>query len=236
MKIPQQFSILKTQRCACMEFTFEKELKHGELRDPYTGFIVSRKNQIIVIGSWIVVATLLRYALLEADPYKWIGSLGAVTLTFALFYFSFKHIKKLFPYKQMFNTVMQNWYRNHYFRVGYIVFTAYTIFFVFTLQYGHDHFDTALNVAKTTHREFVPSFDGNVTKVELNNQNQSSKVYLVQMDPNDAVRIFQLFALLQSSMDSDFHSLLGTANWVMIYEEIEVAIFFVMMRTGRIFR
>lgn len=238
---PVRNTIFKTNRCACSYFTQVKREKNVDFVDEETGIKIGRADKWIVLAIWIFALWGFRTILINLDPI--FGSLGAITLAFVAIYSTLRWFKPARKYRAKFYAVMRKWYSRRIQLLIYL-YLAWQITIVYAIHFGNEHYGVYLDEEfKPDSEKFI--YTGQYRPLPANATDDQRVVYerivnqtiFVKLeDESFPGKYFHTFALRMAETDRQWGGALGTVNYLFIYEEIEFVIFFILIRTGRLFK
>ena len=97
------------------------------------------KDKIAVLALWFVVLIAVRVLLGFVLHNVWIGTLGAVTITFAIFYITLRYTT-LQKYRQLINSSLNYWYRKKFFYISGIVSLVILGGILGFIEYGYANY------------------------------------------------------------------------------------------------
>jgi hypothetical protein len=101
------------------------------------------KQKIAVIGLWFLILSCVRILLAYALKDIWIGTFGAVALTFVVFYLIIKYTP-LQRYRIKVNVILSQWYRRKYFLISTITISAILVSLLLLIQFGYLYYGSNL--------------------------------------------------------------------------------------------
>ncbi len=138
----------------------EIEVRHGY-----------RKEKAAVLLSWFLLLIGMRLLIAQVlSSSIWVGSLGSVTITFAIFCLALRYTP-LQRYRHQVNLVLLSWYRKRYFLAGVLSSTLVISGLIFLIEFGYSYHGSILgDIASTsvlwslTHQQ---NLDQSAIKVQL---------------------------------------------------------------------
>ena len=181
------------------------------------------KDKIAVLALWFVVLIAVRVLLGFVLHNVWIGTLGAVTITFAIFYITLRYTT-LQKYRQVINSSLNYWYRKKFFYISGIMSLVILGGLLGFIEYGYANYADRLITVDFTQQQVEESF-GSLT---ANQQMQANLVEnLRKYSP------VEIIAITLASADKTLDGYYSTAVSYMIAEDFEIMIFMMLFRTRR---
>jgi len=181
------------------------------------------KDKIAVLALWFVVLIAVRVLLGFVLHNVWIGTLGAVTITFAIFYITLRYTT-LQKYRQLINSSLNYWYRKKFFYISGIVSLVILGGILGFIEYGYANYADRLITVDFTQQQVEESF-GSLT---ANQQMQANLVEnLRKYSP------VEIIAITLASAEKTLDGYYSTAVSYMIAEDFEIMIFMMLFRTRR---
>ncbi len=181
------------------------------------------KNKIAVLALWFAVLIGVRFLLGFALQHMWVGTLGAVAITFAIFYVTLRYTT-LQKYRQLINSSLNYWYRKKFFYISGIVSLILLGSILGFIEYGYANYADRLITVDFNQQEFEESF-GALTASEqmqaklIENLNKYSPV--------------EIIAITLASADKSLDGYYSLTVSYMFAEDIEIMIFMVLFRARR---
>jgi len=101
------------------------------------------KERIAIIGLWFLMLTGIRLLMVFVGGSIWIGTFGAVALTFALFYVVIK-FTPLRRYGLKVNAILSGWYQRKYFLYSAIATSTILAGLLLLTEYGYWYYGDKL--------------------------------------------------------------------------------------------
>ena len=181
------------------------------------------KDKIAVLALWFVVLIAVRVLLGFVLHNVWIGTLGAVTITFAIFYITLRYTT-LQKHRQLINSSLNYWYRKKFFYISGIVSLVILGGILGFIEYGYANYADRLITVDFTQQQVEESF-GSLT---ANQQMQANLVEnLRKYSP------VEIIAITLASADKALDGYYSIAVSYMIAEDFEIMIFMMLFRTRR---
>jgi hypothetical protein len=181
------------------------------------------KDKIAVLALWFAVLIGVRVLLGFALQDAWIGTLGAVSITFAIFYLTLRYTT-LQKYRQLINSSLNYWYRKKFFYISGIVSLIILGSILGFTEYGRANYADRLITVDFNQQEIEESF-GALTA------SQQMQARLVEnMQKYSPVEII---AITLASADKSLGGYYSLAVSYMFAEDIEIMIFMLLFRARR---
>lgn len=192
-------------------------------KKPQTGPKIPLKDKIIVLGFWALLVLGVRIILYEIEPYKWLGSIGAITISMAIVLLGFRYIKPMVRYKEKFATVIRYWYTRRAIWFLYIITAVYVAQAVF-IEYGHAHYGDVV-------RDQLEQIKSSTTREEEIIDRREVNEYIDSLPT-----LFEKLAYIFALVDINMNETARWSVWMVLTEEIEFIAFFILIKTGRLFK
>jgi hypothetical protein len=130
------------------------------LRHFATALKRSDRQKIAIIGLWFLILTGTRVLLGYALKDIWIGTFGAVALSFIVFYLTIRYTP-LQRYCPKVNAILSQWYRRKYFLISTIAISAILGSLLVLIQFGYLYYGgnlMSINIFLLEDRELERSF------------------------------------------------------------------------------
>lgn len=181
------------------------------------------KDKIAVLALWFAVLIGVRALLGFALRDTWVGTLGAVAITFAIFYVTLRYTT-LQKYRQLINSSLNYWYRKKFFYISGIVSLIILGSILGFIEYGRANYADRLITMDFNQQEIEESF-GALTASE---QMQAKLVEnLRKYSP------VEIIAITLASADKTLDGYYSMAVSYMFAEDIEIMIFMLLFRARR---
>ena len=170
------------------------------------------KERIAIIGLWFLMLTGIRFLMVFVGGSIWIGTFGAVALTFALFYVVIKYTA-LRRYRVKVNAILSDWYQRKYFLYSAIATSAILAGLLLLTEYGYWSYGDKLVIFDV--------FESNDNKLE------------------NAMRTFEHYSLLDrlaiivASTDKSLNGNYGKTTSFLLAEDLEVLLFVLVVRNKK---
>lgn len=181
------------------------------------------KDKIAVLAFWFAVLIGVRVLLGFALQDTWVGTLGAASITFAIFYLTLRYTT-LQKYRQLINSSLNYWYRKKFFYISGIVSLIILGSILGFTEYGRANYADRLITVDFNQQEIEESF-GALTA------SQQMQARLVEnMQKYSPVEII---AITLASADKSLGGYYSLAVSYMFAEDIEIMIFMLLFRARR---
>jgi hypothetical protein len=181
------------------------------------------KGKIAVLALWFAVLIGVRVLLGFALHDAWIGTLGAVAITFAIFYVTLRYTT-LQKYRQLINASLNYWYRKKFFYVSGVVSLVVLGGILGFIEYGHANYADRLVTMDFNQQEIEESFGA----LTASQQMQAKLVEnLRKYSPVEIV------AITLASADKTLDGYYSLAVSYMFAEDVEIMIFMMLFRARR---
>jgi hypothetical protein len=181
------------------------------------------KAKVAVLALWLAVLIGVRLLLGFALHDSWVGTLGAVSITFAIFYVMLRYTT-LKKYRQLINSSLNYWYRKKFFYISGIVSLVILGGILGLIEYGYANYSDRLITVDFNQQEIEQSF-GALTA------SQQMQARLVEnMQKYSPVEIL---AITLASADKSLGGYYSLAVSYMLAEDIEIMVFMLLFRARR---
>jgi hypothetical protein len=181
------------------------------------------KEKIAVLALWFSVLIGVRVLLGFVLHNSWVGTLGAVAITFAIFYVSLRYTT-LQRYRQVINSSLNYWYRKKFFYISGIVSLVILGSILGFIDYGYANYSDRLVTVDFTQEEIGESFGA----LTASQQMQTRLVENLQK-----YSTIEIIAITLASADKSLEGYYSLAVSYMFAEDIEIMIFMLLFRTRR---
>lgn len=181
------------------------------------------KEKIAVLALWFAVLIGVRVLLGFVLQNTWVGTLGAVAVTFAIFYVTLRYTT-LQKYRQVINSSLAYWYRKKFFYISGIVSLILLGGILGFIEYGYANYSDRLIAVNFTQEEIEESF-GALTA------SQQMQARLVENLREYST--IEIIAITLASADKSLGGYYSLAVSYMFAEDIEIMIFMMLFRTKR---
>jgi hypothetical protein len=181
------------------------------------------KTKIAVLALWFAVLIGIRILLGFALENSWVGTLGAVSITFAIFYVTLRYTT-LQKYRQLINSSLNYWYRKKFFYISGIVSLIILGSILGFIEYGHANYANRLITVEFNQKEIEESFGA----LTASQQMQAKLVENLQK-----YSPVEILAITLASADKSLDGYYSLAVSYMFAEDIEIMIFMLLFRARR---
>ncbi|HEU4604719.1 MAG TPA: hypothetical protein VFS46_00610 [Nitrososphaera sp.] len=181
------------------------------------------KEKIAVLALWFAVLIGVRVLLGFVLENTWVGTLGAVAITFAIFYVTLRYTT-LQKYRQVINSSLTYWYRKKFFYVSGIVSLILLGGILGFIEYGYANYSDRLIAVDFTQEEIEESFGA------LTASQQMQERLVENLREYSTIEII---AITLASADKSLGGYYSLAVSYMFAEDIEIMIFMMLFRTKR---
>lgn len=181
------------------------------------------KDKIAVLALWFAVLIGVRVLLGFALHDTWVGTLGAVAITFAIFYVTLRYTT-LQKYRQLINSSLSYWYRKKFFYISGIVSIVILGSILGFIEYGHANYADRLITMEFSQQEIEESFGA----LTASQQMQAKLVENLRK-----FSLVEIIAITLASADKTLDGYYSMAVSYMFAEDIEIMIFMLMFRAKR---
>jgi hypothetical protein len=174
-----------------------------------TALKISDKQKIAIIGLWFLILTGIRVLLGYALKDIWIGTFGAVGLSFVVFYLTIRYTP-LQRYRSKVNAILSQWYRRKYFLISTIAISAILGGLLVLIQFGYLYYGgnpVSINIFFLEDKELERSFL-----------------------PFENHPFFDKVAIIVASTDKSLNGNYSKATSYLLAEDIEMTIFVLLAR------
>ena len=179
------------------------------------------KEKIAVLALWFVVLIGIRVLLGFVLQNTWVGTLGAVAVTFAIFYITLRYTK-LQKYRAVINSSLNYWYRKKFFYISGIVSLVLLGSILGFIEYGYANYSDRLVTVDFTEEEIGESFGA----LSASQQMQARLVENLQK-----YSPIEIIAITLASADKSLEGYYSLAVSYLFAEDIEIMIFMLLFRT-----
>jgi hypothetical protein len=167
------------------------------------------KQKIAIIGLWFLILTSTRVLLGYALKDIWIGTFGAVALSFIVFYLTIRYTA-LRRYRPKVNAILSQWYRRKYFLISTIAISAILGSLLVFIQFGYSYYGgnlVSINIFVLEDKELERSFL-----------------------PFENLPFFDKVAIIVASTDKSLNGNYSKATSYLLAEDIEMTMFVLLAR------
>lgn len=181
------------------------------------------KNKIAVLALWFAVLIGVRVLFGFVMQNAWVGTLGAVAITFAIFYVMLRYTT-LQKYRRVINSSLNYWYRKKFFYISGIMSLVILGGILGFIEYGYANYSHRLITVDFTQAELEGSF-GALTAGQL------MQARLVENLREYST--IEIIAITLASADKSLDGYYSLAVSYMFAEDIEIMIFMMLFRAKR---
>jgi hypothetical protein len=181
------------------------------------------KEKIAVLALWFAVLIGVRVLLGFVLQNTWVGTLGAVAITFAIFYVTLRYTT-LQKYRRVINSSLTYWYRKKFFYISGIVSLVILGSILGFIEYGYANYADRLITVDFTQEEIEESFGA----LSASQQMQAKLV-----ENLGEYSTIEIIAITLASADKSLAGYYSLAVSYMFAEDIEIMIFMMLFRTKR---
>jgi hypothetical protein len=181
------------------------------------------KERIVILASWFGVLVGVRFFLGFVLENLWIGTLGAVAITFAIFYLALR-FTPLRRFRDIINSALAIWYRRKFFYMTGAISMFLLASLLFLIEYGYANYSDRLITMDMSEEEIEETLqlfseDGQLT--------QSLSQGLEKYSALD------IMAITLASADKNFEGYYSKIVGFMFAEDIEIMIFLTIFRSRK---
>jgi len=179
-------------------------------------------HRVVILSSWFLLLILVRTLLGLSLSNVWFGTLGAVTVTFTIFYVVMKYTP-LRRYKGVVNEALVGWYKNKHFIFVLIASASVVATLIFFAEYGYANHD----------KDLIPLTIDDSQSIQNFHFELSSSVKGLFSEHHSFVDVF---AIMLASLDEALNGLYVKASSYVFAEHLEILGFVAIVRKeGNIF-
>ena len=181
------------------------------------------KERVLILALWFGVLVGVRFLLAFALENMWIGTLGAVAITFAIFYIALKH-SPLKRHREVVNSALAIWYRRKFFYISGAISMFVLAGILFLIEYGYANYGDRLITMDMSEAEIeetlrLISGDAEMTR----NLSEGLSKYSA----------LEIMAITLASADKNFDAYYSKIVSFMFAEDIEIMIFLTIFRSRK---
>ena len=170
------------------------------------------KQRLAIMGLWFLILSGIRILLAYALKDIWIGTFGAVGLTFAVLYLLMKYTP-LERYRLKVNVILFQWYRRKYFVVSTITICTILVSLLILIQFGYSYYASKL--------------------VSINVFELKDKDLEKGLLPYRNYPFVDKIAIIVASIDRSLNGNYSKTTSFLLAEDMEMTIFVIMARRKR---
>ena len=179
------------------------------------------RDKIAVLALWFVVLISVRILLGFVLQHAWIGTLGAVSITFAIFYFTLRYTR-FQKYRQVINSSLNYWYRKKFFYLSGISSLVILGSILAFIEYGYANYSDRL---------ITVDLDRNELERSMGSLASTEQVQSKLMENLHKYSAFEIVAITLASADKTLGGYYSLAVSYMFAEDVEIMIFMLLFRT-----
>jgi len=180
------------------------------------------RERIAVLALWFGVLIGVRVLLGFVLQNMWFGTIGAVTITFVIFYATLRYTR-LQKYRRLINQSLMLWYRKKFFYISGIVSLFILGSILGFTEYGYANYSDRLITMDMSKEDVQRSLD-----VLGASDLQSGLVNSLQK-----YSPFEIMAITLASADKSLDGYYAKVVSYMFAEDIEIMVFMLLFRTRR---
>ncbi|MEO9319783.1 MAG: hypothetical protein ABI361_03835 [Nitrososphaera sp.] len=191
--------------------------------DQQKQYFGANRDKFVVLASWFALLLLVRLSFGVILPNGWFGTLGSVSITFAVFYGALK-FTPLRKYGVRTDAVLLSWYRKRLLYLsGFACITLLVSILILT-EYGYSKYSDSLIVLQINQQQFADSFALLSTDEPLKSQLRHN---LQLFSPVD------IMALTLASTDATLHGYYTKIISFILAENAEIMVFMFVFRARK---
>ena len=181
------------------------------------------KERALILASWFGVLVGVRFLLGFVLENLWIGTLGAVAVTFAIFYVALKY-SPLRKFRDVINSALAIWYMRKFFYVTGAISMFLLASLLFLIDYGYANHSDKLITMDMSQEEFEETL-----------RLLSGDALLTQSfsDSLEKYSVLDIMAITLASADKNFDGYYSKIVSFMFAEDIEIMIFLTIFRSKK---
>ena len=181
------------------------------------------KERFLILASWFGVLIGVRFLLAFALENMWVGTLGAVAITFAIFYVALRYTA-LKRFREVVNSALAVWYRRKFFYITGAVSMFLLASLLFLIDYGHANYGDKLITLDMTEAELEET---------LSRLSGDSEFVRSLSDNLERYSVLDIMAITLASADKNFEGYYSKVVGFMFAEDIEVMLFLTIFRSRK---
>ena len=178
------------------------------------------KEKVAVLLAWFVLLVLVRIVLSSMLQHVWLGTLGAVTITFAIFYGMLRYTP-FRKYSSRVDAVLLGWYRKKFFYVSGLASIFILASILFMIEYGYAKYSDKLVTLQVDQQQFARSLQFLASDQQLRDQLHKS------LSSNSPIEVV---AITLASTDATLHGYYSQIIGFILAENIEILAFLIIFR------
>src|SRR5581483_4773868 len=180
------------------------------------------KERIAVLALWFGVLIGVRVLIGFAMQNMWFGTIGAVTITFVIFYMTLRYTR-LQKYRQLINQSLMLWYRKKFFYISGMVSLFILGSILGFTEYGYANYSDRLITMDMNQQDLQRSLG----MLDTNDLHSSLAKSLQKYSP------VEIIAITLASADKSLDGYYAKVVSYMFAEDIEIMVFMLLFRTRR---
>lgn len=180
------------------------------------------KERIAVLALWFGVLIGVRVLIGFVLQNMWFGTIGAVTITFVIFYATLRYTR-LQKYRQLINQSLMLWYRKKFFYISGMVSLFILGSILGFTEYGYANYSDRLITMDMSQEDLQRSLN----LLGTNDLHGGLAKSLDKYSP------FEIMAITLASADKSLNGYYAKVVSYMFAEDIEIMVFMLLFRTRR---
>lgn len=181
------------------------------------------KERIAILALWFGVLVGVRLLLGLVLKDMWVGTIGAVAVTFIIFYLTLRYTP-LQQYRDLINSSLSLWYRRKFFYISGILSMLVLAAILFAIEYGHTNYSDRLITMDMTPEQFDEA---------LRMLGASEQMGKNLADNLRKYSPFEIVVIALASADKNLEGYYSKLVSFMFAEDIEIMVFMLLFRTRR---
>ena len=181
------------------------------------------KERVLILVSWFGVLVGVRFLLGFALENLWVGTLGAVAITFVIFYIALTY-SPLKKFREVVNSALMYWYRKKFFYITGAISMFLLASILFLIDYGYANYGDRLITMDMSEQEFQETLRLFSGDAELTRNLSESLSEYSALD---------IMAITLASADKNFDGYYSKIVSFMFAEDIEIMIFLTIFRSRK---
>lgn len=183
------------------------------------------KERVAILALWFGVLIGVRILLGFVLHDVWIGTMGAVGITFAIFYVTLR-FTRLDRYRQVVNTALALWYKKKFFYVSGMVSLFVLASILGLIQYGHAYYADRLITVQLNEQELGQS-------LQVLSASTSEQMRSILVENLKRYSPIEIMAITLASADKTLDGHYAKVVSYLFAEDIEIMIFMLLFRTRK---
>jgi hypothetical protein len=181
------------------------------------------KERIIILVSWFGVLVGVRFLLGFVLENMWIGTLGAVAITFGIFYIALKYTP-LKKFRELINSALAIWYKRKFFYITGAISMFLLASLLFLIDYGYTHHSERLITLDMSEEELDETLRMLSGDAEIARNLSDNLGHYSALD---------IMAITLASADKNFDGYYARIVSFMFAEDIEIMLFLTIFRSRK---